>query len=213
MLALLLFPALGWSAETWKISFDDGLGSGWRERRLSRRANRFEVVEGAAGRYLRVDSERAASALWRELDRLVHEVPFVSWRWRLERAPQHAENERERDGDDYAARLAVFFDGKPFARTTPVLMYVWAAHEPVGSRYESPYASNVSTIVLRSSAALAAQWFVERRDLVADFELAFGDRPERVTGIAIMSDTDNTDSRATALFDDLRLSPAPDAAP
>jgi hypothetical protein len=37
----------------------------------------------------------------------------------------------------------------------------------------------------------------------ADFERYFGRPAERVTGVALMVDTDNTDSQATAWFDDL----------
>jgi hypothetical protein len=213
LLAILLLPGLAWAGEAKSTSFDGSWTSDWRERSLARRDNRFAVVESTAGRYLRIDSDRSVSALWREVDCLVADMPVVSWRWKLQRAPDHGENERERAGDDYAARLAVFFDGTPFDRRTKVVMYVWALREPVGSVYESPYASNVATMVLRSGARDGERWRLEERDLVADFERAFGESPERVTGFAIMSDTDNTQSRATAFFSDLLLRPGRDAEP
>ncbi len=44
---------------------------------------------------------------------------------------------------------------------------------------------------------------MEQRDVSADFERYFSRPADRVTGFALMVDTDNTDSHATAWFDDL----------
>ncbi len=79
----------------------------------------------------------------------------------------------------------------------------WAGNEAVGSVYPSPYASSFATVVLESGDEHSGQWVTERRDFVADFRSIFGKTQEMVTAIAIMVDTDNTDSRATAWFDDI----------
>ena len=97
------------------------------------------------------------------------------------------------------------FDGTPFARTTPLLMYVWAGNESVGNVYPSPYSDQAATIVLRSGDVDSGEWFMEERDVSADFERYFGRPAERVTGVVLMVDTDNTDSQATAWFDELVL--------
>ena len=74
------------------------------------------------------------------------------------------------------------FDGTPFARTTPLLMYVWAGNESVGNVYPSPYSDQAATIVLRSGDVDSGEWFMEERDVSADFERYFGRPAERVTG-------------------------------
>jgi hypothetical protein len=102
------------------------------------------------------------------------------------------------------------FDGEPFDRGTQALMYVWARGEPIGASYRSPYNDNVATVVLRNESATRRRWFVETRDVVDDFKRVFGKEPVRVTAVAIMVDTDNTDSRAVTWFDDLTLQPAAD---
>ena len=118
------------------------------ERVLARRSNTFRLETEAENRFLRVDSRNSASALWRRVD--VTGELILSWRWRVSTSLGHIDDVRRRRSDDYAARVAVMFDGTPFARTTPLLMYVWAGNESVGNVYPSPYSDQAATIVLRS---------------------------------------------------------------
>lgn len=185
--------------------FDDGWHGPWIERAMARRSNSFRLESEAENRFLRVDSRSSASALWRPVDFDVSDDATLSWRWRVSMSLDHIEDERRRKSDDYAARVAVMFDGKPFDKDTPFLMYVWAGNENVGDVYPSPYTEKAATIVLRSGDMDSGEWLMEQRAVSADFERYFGRRAERVTGVALMVDTDNTDSRATAWFDDLVL--------
>ena len=58
----------------------------------------------------------------------------------------------------------------------------------------------------------SAVWQAEQRDVLADYENFFGESPREISGVAIMVDTDNTDSRAEADFSELSLeiSPTPE---
>jgi len=46
-------------------------------------------------------------------------------------------------------------------------------------------------------------WVAEERNVYDDYRRAFGKEPPRVSGVAIMTDTDNTKERATAYYGDL----------
>ena len=61
----------------------------------------------ADGLALRADSQRTASGLVVELPEEL-DPTAISWRWRLERCLDNAE-ESERAGDDFAARVFVLF--------------------------------------------------------------------------------------------------------
>ena len=61
-------------------------------------------------------------------------------------------------------------------------------------------------IVLQSGNAMAGQWIGEKRNLVEDYRMAFGQKPPRIMGIAIMTDTDNTGESTTAYYGDIQLS-------
>jgi hypothetical protein len=186
-------------------SFDTGWRAPWQERRLASRVNRFAVVEDNGELVLRADSDGAASALWRALTITSLEAGQLSWRWKIAGTVEGLHREREKDGDDYAARVFVVFDGDLTDRDTRALCYVWATHEPIGSVFPSPYVPTVATFVLESGNSRAGQWIGAERDVMADYEAVFGGQPERITGVALMVDTDNTRSRLTTYFDDLVL--------
>jgi len=47
------------------------------------------------------------------------------------------------------------------------------------------------------------QWVTEERNLYEDYKKAFGLEPPMISGVAIMTDTDNTGDSATAFYGDI----------
>jgi len=80
--------------------------------------------------------------------------------------------------------------------------YVWDNTHAVGTWQANAYTDRARMLVLRSGAADAGRWEVERRDVTADFSSAFGHAPRRLTGLALAADTDNTGENAHAGFAD-----------
>ena len=188
-----------------RAAFDDGWMDRWKDIRLAGRANRFTVVDEGDGPVLMARSDGAASALWYRLDIPPTDGSLLAWRWKV--ASPIPENllEREKRGDDYAARLFVIFNAEPFSREARAICYVWASGEPVGSTFRNPYYSNVQTVVLRSGDGQAGEWVAEEREFIRDYVEAFGELPEYISAVAVMLDTDNTKQGATAWFDDIVL--------
>jgi hypothetical protein len=60
-------------------------------------------------------------------------------------------------------------------------------------------------IVVESGGARVGEWITYRRNLAEDFRKAFGYDAPLVSGIAVMTDTDNTGEKATAWFGDIRF--------
>ena len=65
------------------------------------------------------------------------------------------------------------------------------------------YTGRVKMIVIESGPSQLGRWIDERRDLRADYRQAFGDQPPTISGVAIMTDTDNTGESATAYYGDI----------
>lgn len=143
----------------------------------------------------------------------------LRWRWQVSRSVKGGDL-ASKSGDDFAARLYVFFDppdsqlsfvertklalGKRlFGDALPraALCYVWATREPVGTIAPNAYTDRVRMIVLDSGDTQAGQWRTHIRDLAADYVAAFGRGPApRITGLSLMSDTDNTGDTVSARF-------------
>ena len=188
-----------------EAGFEEGWQDRWTAVKLAKRVNRFTAESDETGAILVIESEGAASALWYRLEMSPEAAAVVSWRWKVDSALTKNPREREKKGDDYAARFFVIFDGEPFSRSARAICYVWASGEPAGSEYRNPYFSSVATVVLESGNDRAGGWVLEERDFLRDYVAAFGERPESISAVAVMSDTDNTSSSATARFGDIRL--------
>lgn len=207
-----------------------GLGPGWRVATLPQQkppVTRFtpERVQGREA--VRVEADGSYGNLVHGL--AMASVPAtLAWSWRVQ-APAPANDLRSKAGDDAAIKVCMSFDlpleqvpfwerqglrlararsGEPLPAAT--LCWVWGGRDPRGTVLANAYSRRVRYIVLRSAADAADTWVDERRDVAADFALAFGDeapRPPPVTALIVAGDADNTGGRSVAFVADLRLEP------
>ncbi len=58
-------------------------------------------------------------------------------------------------------------------------------------------------IVVESGAEKVNRWVCEERNILEDYGKAFGGTPPKISGVAIMTDTDNTGESAIAYYGDI----------
>jgi hypothetical protein len=222
-LAALAFAAVAITAFSGAPA-GEALPAGWRTLQVPRvPPAELALVREEGSTVLRVRTQGSASAAAFALRADARASPILSWRWRIERVVESADL-RSRDGDDFAARVYVFFDLPEqdvplLARArihlarllygaelpTAALCYVWDNREAVGTSQWSAYTDRVRVIVLESGNARAGRWVEASRDVAADFRAAFDREPPAITGIAAGADTDQTGEKGTAWFGDFRL--------
>jgi len=204
---LVLSLAISVSAGTPPLVIDDferGLGTEWSVKSFKGETG-YQVILENGNRVLQADSRGTASGLVRKIDLDPRTLPILSWRWKVAGTiPQG--DERTKAGDDYAARVYVIFPHWFFPKTR-TLNYIWANRLPQGAFLPNAYTGNAMMVAVRSGPKQAGQWLDERRDIVADYRKAFGEEPPRIGAIAVMTDTDDTGTRAMAWYDDLVLLP------
>jgi len=108
-----------------------------------------------------------------------------------------------RDRMQYQAAEALTGEAPPYA----TLMYVWDNIAPPESILRGARSDRVRKIVLQSGDAQLRQWLHYQRRLKADFVRAFGEEPGKLIGMALLTDSDNTKSRAQAWYGDIVLHP------
>ncbi len=177
---------------------------------------------------LRVESNNSAGSIALPYTPDPATTPLLTWRWKISRSLTSADT-RTKTGDDYAARVYVFFDvpleSLSFVERTKIriaraiagsdvptaaLCYVWDNRRPIGDAQRSPYTQRAQMIVLQSGPALAGQWITQTRDIAADFRQAYGHEAPRVVAIALGNDTDNTHEQVSTWFGDVRFHTAAD---
>ena len=101
------------------------------------------------------------------------------------------------------SELSLAITGEPLPYAT--LMYVWCNTRAPGSVIINPRTDRIRTIVLESGAQRLSRWLDYERNVRADFEKAFGESAGALVGIGIMTDTDNTQTKARAWYGPLHL--------
>lgn len=185
--------------------------------------NTVSLVDDQGTTVLKVDSSNSAGSVALPFSVDAATTSMLTWRWKVSRILDKADME-EKSADDFSARVYVFFDvplaSLSFAERTKIrlarlvtgvdvptaaLCYVWDNKHRIGFAHASPYTKSVQKFVLQSGPEKVSQWIIETRDVAADFRLAFGFDPPRITGVAIGNDTDNTAEQVTTWFGDVRF--------
>lgn len=146
--------------------------------------------------YLEASAVNSAVTIAKKFTYDIKEYPFLQWQWRVLVLPQGADERFKQTGDS-AAAIYVIFKG----RLRPDnLKYVWSASLPLGTKTESPYNSKTKIMVLRNQSSPLGEWVSEYVNVYADYKKLFGREPKPVQAIGLMSDSDNTKSRAIAHY-------------
>lgn len=205
LLTCLLVAGQACAADDLFDGFNDGWRQQWQEQSYFTRPTRYSVVTDAGRPVLQATSSSAHAGLARRIGLLAPTNAILSWRWKVRSSLTANRQERTRAGDDYAARVCVVFETSLWPLRTRALNYVWAAHEPAGAVYPSPYSRNVGMFVLRAGDSDAGRWRAERRDVLADYQRYFGQPATQISAVAVLVDTDNTGGEAEAWFAKLAL--------
>ena len=166
-------------------------------------------------------AKASASGLTREIQINPKDYPVVQWQWKVMNVLKKG-NVRRKDGDDYPARIYITFKYDPgklslaekakyeaikvlYGQYPPLsaINYIWESKVPLGTIVSNPYTDRVKMIVVESGEGKLNQWVNEERNLSADYKKAFGEEPPIISGVAIMTDTDNTGESATAYYGDI----------
>jgi hypothetical protein len=199
--------------------------AGWKPLtfRNIERHTRYSLVREGGNVVLRAESDAAASGLVREQTIDLKAFPIIEWRWRAGNVLTKADV-KTKAGDDYPVRLYITFahDANSisladraaraiYGQLPPraAINYIWDTRSPVGTTVPNAYTDRVRMIVVESGSARVGEWITYRRNLAEDFRKAFGYDAPLVSGIAVMTDTDNTGEKATAWFGDIRFVAAP----
>jgi len=236
LLALFVCTTLGYAAPGAVVvgAFSsaqpgDTLPAGWKPLNLKNieTATRYSIVPDAGRNVLRAESKAAASGIIHPLELDPQDYPWVRWSWKATNIIRSADLTRK-EADDFPARLYVMFDypmtklsfvERSLVRLTRLvygegvplatLCYVWDGKAPAGTVAPSAYTSRVRMIVVQSGAGRVDEWVAFERNVLADFQAAFGESPSRITGVAVAADTDNTRETVTTHFGDISFNKHP----
>ncbi len=212
MKRMIFALSMGLAATPMAIASPVPFDRGWKEQGFLRLwTNEYSF----RGRQVDVVSDGTVSLIWRPVDTDMREAKTASWRWRVTEGVAATDLTRKGGDDRNLALYFVFVDEATAAtlnpsnarrllrnKSTRALVYVWGGAHARGDSLPNPYHPGLRTMVLRGPGEGA---FSERVDLAADHRRAFGTAPGVLVGLAVSSDSDDTDGRVRASIADLTL--------
>ena len=182
---------------------------------------RYSLVTHDGKTVVQAVSEAAASGLVRKIAVDPEAYPILEWRWNVSNILDKGDV-TQKSGDDYAARIYITFAYDPEKLSfgdrvkykaakilygeyppTGALNYIWGSHAQRDQFVPNPYTDRAMMIVVESGSGKLNQWVQEKRNILEDYRHAFNSDPPAISGVAVMTDTDNTGESAVAYFGDI----------
>ncbi len=180
--------------------------SGWRYSKTKKSDVYYRILQEDNNHYLSARTKGGAVNFGREakLTRRGREVNAnvrlfqkLRWRWRVHQLPEGSD-ETDDDKNDSAAAVRLIFGTSILSGKS--LKYIWSATLPKGTVIES---SRQYTIVLRSGTDDLKKWVWEEVNAYQDYRHLFGGDPRPVDVLALLTDSNNTETVVAADYDDI----------
>jgi len=198
------------------------LPSGWYDRNATsevvnespkeQQKYKYRVLQEGSNKYLHYQGTKAMHLNFPLRNRKnlnIYKTPILSWRVRVDKIPENA-NEDDDNRNDSAASIYVVFDlGHILFKKVPKsIRYSWSSTLSKGTQLTKLF-GNQKIIVVQSGTKETGKWVTFKRNIVEDYRRLFGDDPpKKPLAILILSDGDSTGNRSVADYDDIELRPA-----
>ena len=211
----------------------ESIPTGWKPLIFKKieRHTVYTLVKDEETVVIKAMANASASGLLREIRIDPNEYPVAQWRWKVGNLLKKADVHKK-EGDDYPARIYITFEYDPsrlgffekikyetvrllYGQYPPLaaINYIWESHAPVGTIVPNPFTDRAMMIVVESGEDKVNQWVCEERNIFDDYKKAFSETPPMISGVAIMTDTDNTGESATAYYGDILFKKSPGSCP
>ena len=157
------------------------------------------------GNYIRAEAEGKASGLGKELKINLLKTPFINITWKVEKdLPGIIEHSKK--GHDYAARVFVIKKTGATALSNRAINYVFSSNNSVGNNWPSPYTKKSIDYVLSTTKEHHDQWITVKANVREHFKKLHDLDVSELTGVAIMTDTDNSKLKAISYYQNIYFS-------
>lgn len=189
----------------------------------TKKQTRYQLVTEQDKTILHARAESASSGLMQHVNVDSVAQPWLRWRWKIGE-PVDTADVTVHETEDSPARIILGFDGDkdslPFvdqimfetARVVTgydfpyaTLMYVWESKAPIGTVLPSGRSDRIKKMVVANGPDGVGQWRDFSRNIVEDFQKAFGEKPGHLIGVGVLTDTEAVGDTAEAWYGDIRL--------
>jgi hypothetical protein len=157
------------------------------------------------GNFIKAEAEGKGSGLGKEVLIDLLKTPFINITWKVEKDLSGIV-ENSKKGHDYAARLFVIKKTGSTALSNRAINYVFSSNNEVGKSWPSPYTKKSIDYVLSSTKNNLDTWVTVKANVKDDFMKLHGIEVSDISGVAIMTDTDNSKLKAISYYQSIYFS-------
>ena len=165
----------------------------------------YSVGTNEKGNFLKADAENAASGLGKEVKIDLNLTPFINITWKVEKDLKGIK-EKTKKGHDFAARVFVIKKTGATPLSNRAVNYIFSSNNNVGENWQSPYTKKSIDNVLSTTKENLNEWVTVKANVKKDFKKFHDLDVNELSGVAIMTDTDNSKMRAVTYYQNIYFS-------
>ena len=157
------------------------------------------------GNYIKAEAEGQGSGLGKEIQIDLSKTPFLNITWKVEKDLSGI-IENSKKGHDYAARVFVIKKTGTTVLSNRAINYVFSSNNNIDEYWASPYTKKSIDYVLSTTKENLNDWVTVKRNVRQDFIKLHGLNIKGLSGVAIMTDTDNSKLKAVSYYQNIYFS-------
>ena len=157
------------------------------------------------GNFIKAEAEGNGSGLGKEVKIDLLKTPFINITWKVEKDLSGI-IENSKKGHDYAARVFVVKKTGSTALSNRAINYVFSSNSSINENWPSPYTKKSIDYVLSTTKNDLNTWVTVKTNVKKDFMKLHNLDVKELSGVAIMTDTDNSKLRAVAYYQNIYFS-------
>jgi|TARA_B110000037_G_scaffold52190_1_gene64097 hypothetical protein len=157
------------------------------------------------GNFIKAEAEGKGSGLGKKVKIDLLKTPFINITWKVEKDLSGIV-ENSKKGHDYAARVFVIKKTGSTALSNRAINYVFSSNNDIGENWPSPYTKKSIDYVLSTTKNDLNTWVTVKTNVKEDFLNLLGLDLNDISGVAIMTDTDNSKLKAISYYQDIYFS-------
>jgi len=191
--------------ENFESSDVNALPHGWSWKSKDNNKHKpYRVREENGNKYLEATDEGESVILGKDVKWDLRMYPYVSFKWRVHRIPEGADERFHKKVDSAAGIYFVY--KKKLGLIPESVKFVWSSTLPVGSAMQRSGVGRPWMVVAETGKDHLGEWRTYVFNAYEAYKDTFGGDPPRVPlGIGILSDANSMKSYAYADYDDIRV--------
>ena len=157
------------------------------------------------GNFIKAEAEGKGSGLGKEVKIDLSKTPFINITWKVEKDLSGIV-ENTKKGHDYAARVFVIKKTGSTALSNRAINYVFSSNNHIDNNWPSPYTKKSIDYVLSSTKNNLNEWITVKANVKKHFKELHDLDVKEISGLAIMTDTDNSKLKAIAYYQNIYFS-------